>query len=275
MGLAMSKKARQEPAADLKRVLLASLRAAGKTVKASILRIKKIDYKGDVNLVTEVDKRAEKIILGIIKKKYPQHAILAEESAPHGQSPYKWIIDPIDGTTNYAHTLPSSCVSIGLEYRGKMLLGGVYDPFRDELFFAQKGRGAFLNGKKIRVSKIKKIKQSLLATGFPYDRKKSADFLLKVYKEFLIGSQDVRRIGSAALDTCYVACGRFDGYWEQILMPWDIAAASLILGEAGGRLSDFTGNAHSIYQTQALATNGLIHREMLAILKKHYRNCRA
>lgn len=255
---------------NLKKVLFACLGEAGVLLGKSIHKIKKIDYKSEANLVTHYDKMAEKMILARIKKTFPEHAILAEESEPHGISPYKWIIDPLDGTTNFAHTFPVSCVSIAVEKDGEVIVGGVFDPFRDELFFGEKDRGAFLNGKQIRVSKTPRLKESLLSTGFPYDRRVHAETYLRIFGAFMVGTHGIRRTGSAAIDICYVACGRFDGFWELKLNAWDTAAASLICREAGGRVSNFKGSGYSIYQQEALASNGLIHKEMVKILGRHY-----
>lgn len=256
--------------AKLKQVLLGCLREAGALLGKSIHKIKKIDYKSEANLVTHYDKMLEKMILTRIKKSFPDHAILAEESAPHGTSPYKWIIDPLDGTTNFAHTFPVSCVSIAVEKNGAVILGGVYDPFRDELFLGEKGAGAFLNGKKIQVSKTPDLKESLLCTGFPYDCRSYAKTYLDIFGAFMVRTHGIRRTGSAAIDICYVACGRFDGFWELKLNAWDTAAASLICREAGGRVSNFKGSGYSIYEPEALVSNGLIHKEMVKILGRYY-----
>lgn len=259
------------PPARLKKVLLTALKDAGTLLRDSLGRIKKIDYKSEANLVTRVDKAAEKRIIRIIRSRFPDHAILAEESQPMGQSRYKWIIDPLDGTTNFAHSFPVACVSIAVEKDGAVMLGGVWDPFRNELFFAERNRGAFLNGKKIRVSPARRLRESLLSTGFPYDQRNFADVYLRIFRGFMTRCHGIRRTGSAAIDICYVACGRFDGFWELKLNPWDTAAASLICREAGGRLSNFRGDPYSIYEKEALASNGKIHREMLAVLKSRYR----
>ncbi len=265
------KKIKSNPSrTELKRVLFACLREAGSLLGKSIHKIKKINYKSEANLVTHYDKMLEKMILTRIKKAFPDHAILAEESAPHGTSPYKWIIDPLDGTTNFAHTFPVSCVSIAVEKEGEVILGGVFDPFRNELFFGEKNGGAFLNGKKIRVSRTPCLKESLLCTGFPYDRRIHAETYLRLFGAFMIGTHGIRRTGSAAIDICYVACGRFDGFWELKLNAWDTAAASLICQEAGGKVSNFKGRGYSIYEPEALASNGLIHPEMVKILVRNY-----
>ena len=252
----------------IKQTLEKALLEAGKIMKQANEKPISIKYKSPVSLVTKTDRKAERVIIEIIRKNFPDHAILAEESAPSGNSRCKWIIDPIDGTTNFVHRLPASCVSIGYEEDGVMKAGGVFNPFLDEWFWAEKGKGASLNGKKIRVSKAKKLAESLLATGFPYDRRERARNYLKFVEEFMLRTHGLRRLGSSAIDLCYVACGRFDGYWEFNLQAWDISAGVLIVEEAGGRLSDFSGRLMSIYGKQTLATNGLIHEEMLNIFKK-------
>ncbi len=253
---------------QIKQTLEKALTEAGKLVKAAAQKPISIQYKSPVSLVTKTDQNTERVIIEIIKKKFPDHSILGEESEPTGNSRSKWIIDPIDGTTNFAHGLPAYCISIGYEEDGAVKLGGVFNPILDEWFWAEKGKGASLNGKKIKVSKAKKLSHSLLATGFPYDRRERAQYYLKFVEEFLLQTHGIRRLGSSAIDLCYVACGRFDGYWEFNLQAWDISAGTLIVEEAGGRLSDFSGKPHSIYGKQTLATNGLIHKEMLNIIKQ-------
>jgi myo-inositol-1(or 4)-monophosphatase len=181
---------------------------------------------------------------------------------------YRWVIDPLDGTTNFAHGFPAYCVSIGLEYRGEVILGAVLDPTRDELFVGETGRGAFLNGKPLRVSATPTVNAALLVTGFAYDIRKSQENNLDHFSRFALRAQGVRRTGAAALDLCYVAAGRFDGFWELKLQPWDTAAGLVILREAGGRATDFKGNPYSIYEPSIVATNGLIHEAMLKILAK-------
>ncbi len=253
----------------ISRTLEKALLEAGVILKRAINQPKQIQYKSEVNLLTKTDKESEACILGIIKRNFPDHSILSEESEPQGKSPCKWIIDPIDGTSNFAHGLPIACISIAYEENGVLKVGGVWNPFREEFFWAERGKGASLNGKKIRVSRSKRLSESLLVTGFPYDRTTRADYYLRFLKDFMTRTHGLRRLGSAALDLCFVACGRFDGYWEFKLNPWDQAAGMLIVKEAGGRLSDFHGKPMSIYGTQTLATNGKIHAEMLSILKKH------
>ncbi len=242
---------------------------AGRILKENINGVRKISYKGDINLVTEMDTRSERVIVETIMSAFPGHGIMAEEEARiQTGSGFKWIVDPLDGTTNYTHGYPCFSVSIALEREGVVILGVVYDPMRDELFHAQSGQGAYLNGRGISVSKTDTLIQSLLATGFPYDRKESEKNNLDYFHALLMASQEVRRDGSAALDLCYVASGRFDGFWELKLHPWDVAAASLIVREAGGKVSDFTGEGFTLYDEQILASNGRIHGRMVEIMNK-------
>lgn len=244
----------------------------------------KIEEKAKNDLVTNVDKAAEKLIIREIKSNFLDHAILAEESnfshktAPenYAKSKFIWLIDPIDGTTNYAHGLSEYAVSIGLfetakaehsknfQYlSGELIMGVVFAPALNELFYAEKGRGAYFNGKKIKISNINKLKNSLLATGFPYNNRKRN---LPYFSAMLDQSQAIRRLGAASLDLCYVAMGRFDGYWEFDLKPWDIAAGTLIIKEAGGKITDTNGNMLDLFGKDILATNGKIHREMIKAL---------
>ncbi len=251
----------------IKSTLFKALEEGGKILKIRFGERRIIAKKSELSLVTAIDHESEKCILGIIRNSFPDHAILAEESAAQGNSPYRWIIDPLDGTTNYAHTFPVACVSIAYEENGVVEIGGVYDPFRDELFFAERGQGATLNGKPIVVSQNPALSESLLATGFPYDRREKIDEYLPVFKTFMMKVHGIRRCGAAAIDLCYVACGRYDGYWECKLQPWDKAAAGLIVIEAGGSLSNFSGEPLTLEDTQNVASNGFIHREMLEVLK--------
>lgn len=253
----------------IKSVLLDAAYSAGKVMLSKIANRGSFSEKTEISIVTETDKECEKLILDKIQRAFPQHSILSEESPAIEGSHHRWIIDPIDGTTNFAHTFPAACVSIAYEEEGQLMLGAVYDPFRDEMFFAEKGQGAFLNKERIHVSQTKTLAHSLLATGFPYDRKERADEYLAIIKTFLLLTHDIRRVGSAALDLCYVACGRFDGYWECSLQAWDKAAGMLLVTEAGGKLSDFSGGPLTIYGKQNLATNGLIHAAMLRELAVH------
>jgi myo-inositol-1(or 4)-monophosphatase len=230
----------------------------------------KVSTKGDINLVTEADIAAENLIIERIRSHYPQHGILAEESGEAvlvggKRSEWKWIIDPLDGTTNYAHGYPCFCVSIGLEHAGELEIGVVYDPMRDEMFAAERGRGATLNDRKIHVSSVDELSQAMLCTGFPYNVRERPDFA-REFTNFTMIAQAVRRDGSAALDLAYVACGRFDGFWEDGLSPWDIAAGALLISEARGKVTNFKDEPLDIYNEQVLATNGLIHSAMMDML---------
>ena len=223
--------------------------------------------EGINNLVTEADHASEKAIFEIIKQDYPDHYILSEEAGEIVMdSNYKWIIDPIDGTVNFAHGLPLCCVSIGLEQDGEMILGAVYNPFIREFFFAQKGYGATLNDKIIKVSEEDSVGKSCLVTGFPYSYLDEPNGPLEVFSRLIRRGVPVRRLGSAAMDLCWVAAGRFDGFYEHKLAAWDSAAGFLIVEEAGGRVSDFTGHHYSPYQPHIIATNGKIHDELLAVV---------
>lgn len=230
---------------------------------------RQIEYKGDLDLVTEMDRRSESLIREHLADSFPHIAVLAEEGGASGENVHaRWIIDPIDGTTSYAHGLPHFALSIGLELEGTVRVGVVYNPPLGECFTAIKGKGAWLNGKGLKVSKTRELDKSLLATGFPYDRRRSPQNNLDKFGAFLMKAQGIRRMGSAALDLCYTAAGRFDGYWEMKLKPWDTAAGVLILTEAGGMVTDFSGGEYSIYGSELLASNGCIHNQMLTILKE-------
>jgi len=226
-----------------------------------------IGHKGSIDLVTEVDLASERLIRDAIASYYPRHEILAEEGGLNeSTSEYRWIVDPLDGTTNYAHGYPIFCVSIALEHRGQTILGVVYDPMRDELFVAERGSGAVLNNGRIQVSKTDQLMQSILSTGFPYDIKTSRLTNLENWASFAMNAQALRRDGSAALDLCYVACGRFDGFWELNLSAWDTAAGTLIVTESGGRITNFSGGEFSNYKPEVVASNGLIHDRMIEVL---------
>lgn len=223
--------------------------------------------EGVNNLVTEADHASEKAILSVIRNKFPDHQILAEESGKLVQdSTYKWIIDPIDGTVNFAQGIPLNCVSIGIEYEGEIILGAVYNPHLNELFLAEKGKGSTLNEKPIRVSDKTETIKSCLVTGFPYTYINEPNSPVEVFERFVRKGVPVRRFGSAAIDLCWVACGRLDGFFEQKLEPWDSAAGYLIVEEAGGKVTDFSGEKYSVYQHKILATNGKIHTEMLDVI---------
>lgn len=244
-------------------------RLAGSLLLEKFGRKLNVSMKGDINLVTEADLASEKLIIERIKSHYPQHSILAEESGEAviigGGNKWKWIIDPLDGTTNFAHGYPCFCVTLALEHDGKIMIGVTYDPTRNEIFSAEKGQGASLNNKPIRVSATEKLADSLIVTGFPYDFKLREDFARHL-TSFLLQSRGVRRDGSAAIDMAYVACGRFDGFWEEGLNPWDVAAGLLLIEEAGGRVSYYDDSPFSIYQPPICASNGTIHEEMIGLL---------
>jgi myo-inositol-1(or 4)-monophosphatase len=244
--------------------------AAGTLIREGCQQPKQIDYKGAIDLVTSIDRESERRIVEILQRNFPDHSILAEEETniDRAEHNHRWIIDPLDGTTNFAHGYPQFCVSIALEYENEIILGLVYDPVRRECFRAVKSQGATLNGSTIRTSDVKELDKALLATGFPYDRRDKADFYLTFFKEFMTRSQGIRRAGSAALDLCYVACGRLDGFWEFKLRPWDTAAGALIVAEAGGKLTDFSGDPFSIWDNETLASNGAIHDEMVGVVKQ-------
>lgn len=242
---------------------------AGKYLKQNSKKIKSIAFKGSINLVTNVDREVENILIESLRREFPDIGFLSEEIGEiKPGSGLKWIIDPIDGTTNFAHGFPFYSISLALEKDKKPILGLVYDPVRNELFSAERGQGAYLNGKLIKVSTQKDLKKSLLMTGFSYKLGKSMEANLVHFRDFLIASQAVRRAGSASLDLCYVACGRLEGFWELDLKPWDTAAGWLIVKEAGGEVSTFSGQEYSHYLKEILASNGKIHRQMSKILSK-------
>ena len=223
-----------------------------------------------INLVTEADLRSEEAIIQTIHQAFPTHQILSEEQGLQDipTNPVKWIIDPLDGTTNFAHGFPLYNVSIGVEYEAACVLGVVYDPTRDELFLAQQGKGATLNGTPIHVSATPKLNEALLVTGFAYDVHTAKDNNLKEFCAFTIHARGMRRTGTAAIDLCYIACGRFDGFWELQLNPWDTAAGKIMVEEAGGKMTNYQGAPYSIYGTTLIATNGRIHQEMIEVLRE-------
>ena len=221
------------------------------------------EYKGDADLVTEADRASERLITDRIRARWPRHDLVGEEGAlVDSGSDYRWYVDPLDGTTNFAHGFPVFCVSMGLEYKGKMIAGVVYDPTRDEMFSAERGSGAYLNQRRIRVSAASKLGETLLATGFP-SQKRHANPNIHFYHQITLRTHGVRRAGSAALDLCYVASGRVDGFWEFNLNPWDTAAGVLLVEEAGGSVTDFGGSPFQIASRETLASNGLIHADLL------------
>lgn len=232
-----------------------------------------VSKKGRIDLVTEVDVAVERAFRAMVAERFPDHDVLAEEfGATGGRAPARhcWIFDPLDGTTNYAHGLPIFCASLGLEIDGRLEVGAVYDPWRRELFTAERGGGAFLNGQPLRVSKAATLLDALLVTGFPYNVHETAAPVVELFGEFIARAQAVRRLGSAALDLCYVAAGRMDGFWEERLKPWDVAAGALMVQEAGGQITTIDGSAFDVRQPSLIASNGRIHGEMLRTVE-HYR----
>ena len=252
---------------DAKRIGIEAIYSGARVLRNHFGRIAQINQKGAFDLVTEADTESEKQIMETILKAFPDHAILAEESGVNkGTAEYKWLIDPLDGTTNYVHQLPLFTIAIALAVRDKIELGLILNPMDGELYSAIAGKGAELNGKPIKVSSIASVSNSLLVTGFPYDFNEIVEPAMKRFSVFQQASQGVRRLGSAALDLCYVACGGFDGFWEQNLKPWDKAAGAIIATEAGAVITDFSNQPFSINQKEILVSNGKIHQEMLSLL---------
>ncbi|MGA2151740.1 MAG: inositol monophosphatase family protein [Geobacteraceae bacterium] len=250
-------------------IAVSAARAAGALQRERLWLEHDIAFKGESNLVTEVDTACEELIVDAIRDRYPDHDILAEENDYATlYSSHKWIIDPLDGTTNYAHGFPWFGISIALEIDGVVRAGVIYHPMMDELFTAVKGEGGFLNGGRIHVSFRAPLKNSLLATGFPYDRSWGNENNFANFEKFQLAARAVRRAGAAALDLAYVAAGRLDGYWECKLKPWDVAAGMLLVEEAGGEVTNHGGEPYSIYDHRIVASNGLIHEEMVGILKE-------
>jgi myo-inositol-1(or 4)-monophosphatase len=241
---------------------------AGALLKSFLGRVLRIDYKGETDLVTEADLQSENLILQSLSRHFPGDSFLTEETGQHG-APSKrvWLIDPLDGTVNFAHELPFFAVSIALQAQGETTLGVVYNPCTQEIFEAAKGSGAFLNRNPITVSDTSKLVDSLLATGFPYTMHQDPGEVMRRFSNLVVRGQAVRRIGSAAMDLCYVAAGRFAGFWEQDLKPWDTAAGALVVEEAGGKVTDFDGNPFTPYLKTVVASNSLIHEDMLAALR--------
>ena len=233
----------------------------------------RVDKKGTIDLVTEIDLECERMCRAVLAERFPDHDILAEElggsAAGRPQSRYRWVFDPLDGTTNYAHGLPIYCASLALEIDGLREVGAIYDPTRKELFTAERGEGAYLNGRQLAVSQTATLLDALLVTGFPYDvHKKNGGELVDLFGAFLGRARAVRRLGSAALDLCYVAAGRFEAFWEQHLYPWDVAAGALVVEEAGGRVSGMDGTPFDPAAAHLVASNGSVHDEMLAVIRE-------
>lgn len=246
------------------------VRAAGQVIRENYEQIQEVDRKStEIDLVTKVDHAAEQLLVSAIRERYPDHAILAEEGRSTEQtSEYLWVIDPLDGTVNYAHGFPVFGISVAVRKRGETILGVVYDPLRDEMFTAEKGAGTIRNGQRIRVSEAGRLRDSLLATGFPYDRATRSDNNVDEFNRLITRVQGIRRAGAATLDMAYLAAGRLDGYWEQHLSPWDWAAGVLLVTEAGGTVTDFEGGPWTLDKVRIVATNGRIHEELLGGLKK-------
>ncbi len=241
---------------------------AGQLLIERLSQKRTIKHKATLSIVTDADHASEAHIIQTLRREFPDHDIMSEETATQlTGAPYCWIIDPLDGTTNYAHNYPSFCVSIALAEQMQPVVGVVYHPMMHELFVAERGRGARLNDAPIRVSSISTLDDALLATGFPYDRRERPDYYLKFYREFMIRTQGLRRAGAAAIDLAYVACGRYDGFWEFGLSPWDVAAAMLLITEAGGTVTDFNGNPARLDDQRILATNGHLHQPMIEVIK--------
>jgi len=244
-------------------------REAGELIRNNFGKAHNIEFKtNELNLVTETDKASEKLITDFIKKKYPTHGILAEEgSEANKSSEYLWVIDPLDGTTNFAHRLPIFSVSIGVQKNGETIAGVVYDVMRDIIYSTEKSSGSFENGERIQVNNNEKLGHGMLVTGFPYDIRENPDKAFERFIEFLKHARAIRRLGSAAIDFCYVANGVFDGFWEVSLHPWDLCAGKLIVEEAGGLVTDFDRNPIDIFSKRILATNKVIHQKMIDVMK--------
>lgn len=252
---------------DYLKIAEQACREAGTIQMEGLKKSREIAFKGAINLVTDIDHACEKAIVNLIQGTFPEHDILAEEgSGKRKDSEYKWVIDPLDGTTNYAHGYPLFCTSIALEHKGEIVLGAVYDPNLDEMFLGERGAGATLNGENIHVSRASDLDKALLATGFAYNIRETQNNNLDHFQNFLFQAQAVRRDGVAAIDLCYVATGRYDGFWELNLFPWDVAAGFVILEEAGAKVSDFQGAPFQIYCKEILASNGRLHPAMIKVL---------
>lgn len=251
-----------------RRVAIDAARAAGLMLRDALDGERRVSFKGTpTNLVTEMDARAEQLVSERLRAAFPHDALLGEEGGElPGTSGRRWIVDPLDGTTNYAHGMPIFAVSIGLEVGGRPILGVVYDPNRDELFVAERGLGAWLGERRLNVSSAATLNASLLASGFPYDVRDTEDNNLREFSAFTVRAQGVRRMGSAVIYLAYVAAGRIDGYWELRLGPWDVAAGALLVEEAGGRVTDIKGGTLDLDRPTLVASNGRIHDEMLSVL---------
>lgn len=259
--------------AEVRKAAVDAATDAGVLLMKCFGKKQRVTYKGAINLVTEADKLAEGRILRLLKSRFPGHEILTEESRnPVGHSSCRWIVDPLDGTTNYAHGFPFFCVSIAFEEDGEVVLGLVHNPVLREMFVARRGKGSILNGRRICVSDQRDLSRSLLATGFPYDVRESRINNLNHFGNFAVRARAIRRAGAAALDLAYTAMGRFDGFWELKLAPWDVTAGALLVREAGGKVTNFRGGRFEIEGKEILASNGRIHRQMVKVLVGSSRN---
>ena len=240
---------------------------AGEILREGFHKSKRITYKGRIDPVTEYDLKAEKFLVSRIQKAYPHHSLLTEEGTSRGEkSTYRWVIDPLDGTVNFAHGFPVYCVSVGVEFESDIVAGAVYYPERDEMFYASRGQGAFMNRTRLKVTSCDRLDRALLATGFAYDIGTARRNNLGLFARMAKKAQGIRRPGSAAIDLCWLAAGRIDGFWELKLHPWDTAAAKLMVEEAGGLVSRINGKPYSIYDKDLLASNRVLHRKMQAVL---------
>ncbi len=254
--------------APCKQIAIAAAYKAAEILRSRFGNISRIQKKDAVEIVTEADTESEKEIISTIQDRFPEHSILSEESGlKDANSEFKWVIDPLDGTVNFAHQVPIFCVSIALTYRNDMVLGVILNPVDGQLYTALRGQGAHLNGRPIQISKVTAVSESLLVTGFPYHIREIFEPIMTRYGNCLKTSQAVRRLGSAALDLCYVACGRFEGFWEQCLKPWDTAAGALIAAEAGASVTTFSNQPYKLGDQEILVTNGHIHDEMIGLLE--------
>jgi myo-inositol-1(or 4)-monophosphatase len=250
-------------------IALDASKSGGDMLKKKLGQRRSVTLKGHRDLVTDADIASQQRIVSVIRKSFPDHEIIAEESAgiqALKKENYQWIVDPLDGTTNFSHGLPEFAVSIGLAFKNEIILGTVYNPVLDEMYCAERNKGAFLNGQKIYVSEVKGLEQSLIATGFPYDIKTDSNYNFDHFINFEKRVQALRRLGAAALNLAYVACGRFDAYWESKLEQWDMAAGILLVQEAGGKISDFKGNPFQLEKGQVVASNKAIHLKVLEVL---------
>jgi myo-inositol-1(or 4)-monophosphatase len=242
---------------------------AGAIQKARLGQQIEVRHKGTIDIVTEVDRACEDAIVSALRERFPEHDIVTEETdLGRTGSRFVWFTDPLDGTTNYAHGYPFFCSSVALTVGGEVVAGAVFDPVKDELFTAERGGGSYVNGRRLRVSSSTELLQSLLVTGFPYDVQDDLEGKLRLFSRFMGEAQAVRRDGAAALDLCYVAAGRYDGFWEERLQPWDMMAGKLIAEEAGGRVSRFDGSPLGVSADELLATNGPLHEPMMAVLRE-------